>query len=660
MTQTPPLQVEEVEGCFRLGAVGRPALVDEMLLTCRAAWCLRSEICTSAQRRAPLADAGASLAVKALTSLNRFQAAYCTVTTATVAALEGAYEDAVVALGWYNSVCRLRIYDRQSWPRHELEKLLRSTAATLHMYGAVDRELLPPQTPCEVVPDECLWWGFGAYDVEQRWIGHGYAWRGRPASQRGRLMENAAGNAVNDFDSLEDGFRTLKKAKVLCADYGALRADFPALLKGKSDAEIDEWLMRAVARLSAGQVRRLSPGGDHHSLLGVDMLPGGIADVVDGVDVNGAAKADGSDAPATAIRLRSGGRAATFFVDDGRYRFVPETGGALLAAPMIDVKGVGTHQDADISSPHVTGLLCFIDALKELAFQRLLQHVLEREGVDRCCSTVRFYGIIDTGLKYVQKNPATGWAGDRCVLLLRQRQSRIVTEYQAMSFSGNVPSGPATNSGATYVFRRIMHQYGISPEEFPVALLTNHGVGCDHDGATPEAAIAMLSHPVACGNANLQADAACVRHMDLSDYFVLPNAPVSAEWRMSLAALRRSVALGPMKFQRMLAEATTDGAKNTLQLLLGESSLASPEAALQAMEAVRVEASKVASVRDGAVTVDEATGVVAPMKPKYCMCWFMELDDSPMAGWCKEQGAVFHRLAGEPDLLATIDAALRF
>jgi hypothetical protein len=45
------------------------------------------------------------------------------------------------------------------------------------------------------------------------------------------------------------------------------------------------------------------------------------------------------------IRIRSGGRAATFFTDGGEYTFSKEN---LLIAGMLDVKGIGTHKLADI------------------------------------------------------------------------------------------------------------------------------------------------------------------------------------------------------------------------------------------------------------------------------------------------------------------------
>ena len=42
--------------------------------------------------------------------------------------------------------------------------------------------------------------------------------------------------------------------------------------------------------------------------------------------------------------------------------------------------------------------------------------------------TVPYYAIIDTGLTYRGVNPATGWTGERCVLLVtRARETKIWT-----------------------------------------------------------------------------------------------------------------------------------------------------------------------------------------------------------------------------------------
>jgi len=106
---------------------------------------------------------------------------------------------------------------------------------------------------------------------------------------------------------------------------------------------------------------------------------------------------------------------------------------------MLDVKGIGTHVMADISSEKVTGLLGLADALRELAFQRLVQRLLDLEGFSDVMGTVPYYAIIDTGLVYSGINPATGWTGESCVLLVRRRQSRLFDSYQGMNFSGVCP-----------------------------------------------------------------------------------------------------------------------------------------------------------------------------------------------------------------------------
>ena len=50
---------------------------------------------------------------------------------------------------------------------------------------------------------------------------------------------------------------------------------------------------------------------------------------------------------------------------------------------MLEVKGLGTHAQADITSPKVTGLLCFADALRELCFHRLLQRIIDIDACNR-------------------------------------------------------------------------------------------------------------------------------------------------------------------------------------------------------------------------------------------------------------------------------------
>jgi hypothetical protein len=158
-------------------------------------------------------------------------------------------------------------------------------------------------------------------------------------------------------------------------------------------------------------------------------------------------------------------------------RFDPESGE--LVATLLDVKGCGTHADALVAdNARNTGLLSCADALREFAMQRLLARVCERQPAWRHPSPwrcVEFYAIIDTGLKYAGVNPATGLAGERCVLTVRQRQSRAFVHYHGYNFSGSLmmtgedESQPSLRHGAMRVARAAFLANGISSEIHPQA-----------------------------------------------------------------------------------------------------------------------------------------------------------------------------------------------
>eukprot|EP00746_Dinoflagellata_sp_MGD_P040697 gnl/MRDRNA2_/MRDRNA2_19831_c0_seq1.p1 gnl/MRDRNA2_/MRDRNA2_19831_c0~~gnl/MRDRNA2_/MRDRNA2_19831_c0_seq1.p1 ORF type:complete len:456 (-),score=67.82 gnl/MRDRNA2_/MRDRNA2_19831_c0_seq1:511-1827(-) len=336
-------------------------------------------------------------------------------------------------LSAYNSQ-RLKAFDGGTWPRKTLQKIGNDMSPLT--------QLLPPPTPCEYVDESLLWSCFGMHNRRDEWLGHGYCFRQRPEGHDS-LLDNAAGSAMDDFDVLEDGFVRLRKATVLAADYVQLRTDFPEL-KAVADEAIDRWLIENTAYLSAGQVKRLSIGGDHHDLLGIS----GVGGLEAMLDIQGPRKAG--------LRIKSGGRAATFLVND-EYSFANNH----LKACMIEAKGIGTHIDGSIENPKTTGLLNLADALREVAFQRLLQRLAEIEGEE--WSTVKYYGIIDTGIQYHLTNPSTGWENERCVLLIRQPQSRLLDDYDGFNFSGVAPASVLA-SGHGAAMKRLMQKYGISAE----------------------------------------------------------------------------------------------------------------------------------------------------------------------------------------------------
>jgi len=219
----------------------------------------------------------------------------------------------------------------------------------------------------EYVDEAYAWFGWSTYaSKKDNWLGHGYFWRGQPEGHTEQL-DNMAGSSLHDFDMFEDKFAALKKASVITADYNLIKADFPEL-KHYTNSEIDNWLLENAAFVSEGMVERMRPGGDHHELLGIDKLGGGFASLVDVVGK-----------PRSGIRIRSGGRAATFITDNGRYTYTEDNseptpgatnhGRPIMKAGMLDVKVLGVHVNSNYrKSEKTTGLLNFADALRELGF----------------------------------------------------------------------------------------------------------------------------------------------------------------------------------------------------------------------------------------------------------------------------------------------------
>eukprot|EP00469_Lotharella_globosa_P009034 CAMPEP_0167773448 /NCGR_PEP_ID=MMETSP0111_2-20121227/1424_1 /TAXON_ID=91324 /ORGANISM="Lotharella globosa, Strain CCCM811" /LENGTH=868 /DNA_ID=CAMNT_0007663083 /DNA_START=8 /DNA_END=2615 /DNA_ORIENTATION=+ len=553
------------------------ARVQELSMMAQVVWLVRDSIANEKKCAAVLAD------------LEAFTTAYPEMKNPQdLLAVEKSLK---TVLSSYNSACRLRINDKDSWPRAELGSFVPPNSGPC---------LPPPQTPCEYIDEKLGWWGYGRFSEKESWVGHGYWWKPLPSDAKEGFLENAAGNAAADCDVMEDRFHKLKKASVITADYDLLRADFPELY-ALSDADINKWLVSNAAYLSAGQVRRISKGGDHYEKLG-------ITDVDDYID-----KSD----LCSAIRMRSGGRAATFFTNGGRYRFV----NGRLVAGMLDVKGIGTHELADVSHPKVTGLLNYADALRGLMIQKLIQGLIDLEGLDHEVSTVKFYGIIDTGLAYQGENPATGWKNEKCVLAVRQRQSRMLDGYEGFNFSGVCPS-QVLAQGPGRQLRRLLIKYGISAEFFPRALLY---APSESDGVTlARGATGGLIDDFE-GTWNLQADSTGRYFMDFTDFYVLPRSPLPKCWRMTEEGLRNAMTLERTPFVKLVMSSP-----ELRRRIFGEES---KEAADKAYRAHLEKLSKDDTLLEACHKVDEKTGLIVPNKPKYCMCWCMELDDSEMTKW---------------------------
>jgi hypothetical protein len=371
-------------------------------------------------------------------------------------------------------------------------------------------------------------------------------------------------------------------------------------------------------------MERVLPGGDHHALLGFDKNHDAIADFFDTSTVR------------SGIRLRSGGRAATFPVNN-EFRVDDE---GFVHADWLDVKGVGTHIHAAYrENVRNTGLLNLADALREFAVQRLIQRLCDKEreeegegkegeGERGGWETVRFYGLIDTGLKYAsgQVNPATGWQDEKAVLAIRQRQSRAFINYFGYNFSGNLlMSGEDFPSqcmlrGPPRSVRKMLTKYGISCEVQPTSLFYQKEEKCS------DAALDDIS-----GMWNLQADASLTHLMDFSDFYVFPHSPLES-WRMSERAFRDAVTLEKKGFHEKVF-----ASPHLMRELFGTEDV---NLARERHASHLQELSRDKKIADAAAEVRHTdSGVtIAPGPPKYCMCWFMELDDSEMSRWALSGG----------------------
>ena len=403
----------------------------------------------------------------------------------------------------FNRHVRLRATpeEKHAWPRANLQRMERSFQSGL----------LPPQTPCEYVHPACAGSHMLGPDGEtglvdtvnpDSWLGHGYFYYQRPRAFTGDIANTGGGGDLNtNFDVLEEQFVRLSNATVMYADYALLRRDFPHLQGFATEADIDAWLLDATAYISEGQLRRLEQGGDHHELLGLDRPAEVGARGGENEEEDEEKQPDGKKGGKNrgknrdkkkgvanrvhevvdvtrrkmGIRMRAGGRAATFMADD-MYGF-DEVGA--IQADMIDVKGCGTHVDRASKKVSHTGLLGKTDALRGLAVQKLVQRIAELEGEADVWNTVQFYGVVDTGLRYRRDvaDPATGIEGEQCVLSLRQAQSRLAG---VIDETGGLAQGDLAAGGGNFVLagdtpglcgtgtgrmvRRSLDRYGVSAE----------------------------------------------------------------------------------------------------------------------------------------------------------------------------------------------------
>eukprot|EP00475_Leptophrys_vorax_P031600 TRINITY_DN4790_c0_g1_i3.p1 TRINITY_DN4790_c0_g1~~TRINITY_DN4790_c0_g1_i3.p1 ORF type:complete len:645 (+),score=172.11 TRINITY_DN4790_c0_g1_i3:1939-3873(+) len=486
----------------------------------------------------------------------------------------GSTEDKILkyVISEFNLKKRLRVSARDTLPE------LVAKQDTIYRHQG---RLLPPPTPVEFIDENNWKLGDGESD-ETKWVGHGYFWKSSESDQ----IQNYLGD--NDFDGLEDNFCRLKKASVLFADYDIIRQDFD--LTGLSDSEINTWLLENAAYISEGQVSRIRPEGDMQKYL----EPFVLEDMID------------LKTKKSAIRLKGGGRVSIFMVGN-EYEFDKD---GWFLAKMLDVKGVGTSKlqlDADVKA---SGFLSAVDAFKEMAFQRMIQRIADIDSQIAQKShwgTVRYLAIIDTGFKFPKEkaNPATGYKGDRCVLAVRQRHSRLVASCNDVVYYSVAGHAEVFDQSPIKEMRESLTAWGVSSEQEPRTLF---GRTCSVEELKK-------------GDWNVQTTAPKSHFVDFSHFFALPSSKLPKEWKMSQSAVSLALRAGH-------AHMSTFNEPGLLQLAFGTSSA---DEAKRIFEEELTELEK--KFRD--------FGKIGSRKPYYCWSWFLEADDSPVMDWAMEQGCNF-------------------
>ena len=470
------------------------------------------------------------------------------------------------------------------------------------------------------------------FENEKDWIGHGFFWRPQPLDNL-EEVQNMAGAATSDFDLLEDKFHHLKNSSIIFADYSLLQKDF-VQLKGKSDEEIDMWLLDNAAYFSQGQVNRLEC--EFKTKLGLDKHPDGVDSVIDRKKI------------VSGIRQRSGGRAANLFIG-GEYSF---DSNGFLKADILNVKGLGTHSRANFKdSDKLTGMLSLGDALRELALERLIGRILELEEMSNFLNVVKTYAIIDTGLRYAEgeKDPASGAENQICVLTVRQRHSRALVSYNSYNFSGSLlmtgedeePS-PVMRFGMRD-FRKVLNKYGISAEMAPQTLFAKD-LGFDVDS------VEFLDLSLQ-GVWNIQIDAAFTHLMDFSDYYVLPTSSLNDWWKMTNDTLFSALVLEGDRFHCVInnKKVTLECCPKLLEQVCGK---------MFEEKGYDVITERVKYLeKDPKILISQGINgdkLKLGIKPKYCMCWYFELDDSEMSRWSLNSA----NSQGKREILQTIEKYL--
>jgi hypothetical protein len=208
--------------------------------------------------------------------------------------------------------------------------------------------------------------------------------------------------------------------------------------------------------------------------------------------------------------------------------------------------------------------------------------------------TIKYLAVIDSGIRFKKDvaNPATGYIGDKCVLVVRQPNSRFVSSEDEVVYYSVADQDRIFSS---QILRQVVEdliEWGISSEQFPTSLL-----GSESDFKK--------------GDWNIQCTAKETHLIDFSQYFVLPHSKLSKEWKMSDEALSLSLKAG-FQFNSL---STND---QLFQKAFGSNFKEKTviwNAFISEQFPILTERFK-------------HLGKFGLCKPAYCWSWFLEMDDS--------------------------------
>lgn len=198
----------------------------------------------------------------------------------------------------------------------------------------------------------------------------------------------------------------LSNARIVLADYGLIRRDFPHI-RDLTNQQIDEWILNEVAYISLPQSAQTS--------------------------VN--TKIPISLETRSAARPPEYGRALVFEMKD------PTDKKNIIG--LIDVKGSGSLRPGQ--RDHGNGVATLGECVREFLYENLVRDVLD--DADISAKTVGSYAVIDAGFGVVHKDGSTSPAG----LYLRQAHHRVIN-----------PGAWLDAPNRTYL-QSVLHRYGIDP-----------------------------------------------------------------------------------------------------------------------------------------------------------------------------------------------------